>query len=1036
MKFIRIVQASGFWTSQCFRRTWDASLLGMIAALLLSMTFSPPSSSAAEHFHGPAPLHPAPPPPNNLVNCSIRGHELDLPEFHIRVAYHFLADSSGRRFQCSNPSGAFYAPPKINAILSIANDYFTNPRLNEIGNPGRVADTRFRWPSQMDCTNAYFHPFGAKVEPIPGMLNIVFSEPNTSAAGGRGGNPMQIYNALENINRSDFGAIFGRLLNHEFGHNMGLPHAFSSFNDCDDMICEEECGGPSCSGGDCPEDPDACYPLSAGGDKDLCCYCTRNTGNNFMGYSQEQNAITPCQWEKMISDLIENPKEYIDLCIPEEADLSISQSTVWDYPRFLNRNVTVETGACLTISCVTMMGEGKRIVVKRGAKLILDGGRITNLCPKTYWEGIYVEGNGDLAQAPLERIPRANVLPLPNQSGVIYGIGGSIEHARTAVSTLRWYDRGNPKLWGGMVVMRGTSFLGNHRGVAFYAYYFPNNSLFDGARFMGQSGFYQNDSDVGVSIWACEGIGFTDNLFSQLRNGVRGTDYSVTSMDGNRFDLCYHGVEIYASAPLTAELQMGTRRRNFFTAGRNNEGTVGLIAESVKGATDLYIRDNEFRGHGLGATVQGPSYYTIAENEFMSLVGSAASQSELNGMLIQNCGDNANNIICNFYDVDAGLRFADNNRWTRFLGNEFDTEYYDITIDGNGSGRGRVAISQGSERASAGNCFTQKENHIHINSRASHRFNYYHGSNDADCLEEPAYQVGNLHRLFFTTRRFKYCEDIPPPQIPDPKKEELDLLYTDIKELTAQLSNQPEDSLVQMELDEKNLAKDQLLLEFVQQGIWQEDVSQATAILQNDGSTEAQRLLLGLALHQGKFEMAQQALDGLSMESEDNQIFKDIQQINIRRLQQGPDFVLSDEESVFLNDIAYHSKYADRSSARALLVILEDAFFEYSMGGEAAQARSGASQAPAPVDLQVYPNPVRDLLHIELSKELLSQGQITIVDINGRPIHQQKVSMDASAPTWKESISTLFWPRGVYILTVSDANTGATIASRKLTLIR
>ncbi|MBK6904097.1 MAG: hypothetical protein IPH04_15185 [Saprospirales bacterium] len=77
-------------------------------------------------------------------------------------------------------------------------------------------------------------------------------------------------------------------------------------------------------------------------------------------------------------------------------DRIVSSDELWDLDMRLYSNVTVRTGATLTVTCNLLMPLEGMIKVERGAKLIVDGGTIrrANTCsPSQYWRSISVAGN-------------------------------------------------------------------------------------------------------------------------------------------------------------------------------------------------------------------------------------------------------------------------------------------------------------------------------------------------------------------------------------------------------------------------------------------------------------------------------------------------------------------------------------------------------------------------------------------------------------------------------------------------------------------
>ena len=144
-------------------------------------------------------------------------------------------------------------------------------------------------------------------------------------------------------------------------------------------------------------------------------------------------------------------------------------------------DLIVKDGATLTVEQDLVMSEGGSIYVEKGARLIIDGGRITS-CGE--WEGIKAEG-----------------ALLSNRSAEIHLlVGGTIENASNGISD----DVGTGT--GGMIVHseRG-SFVNNGRDIEFLRTKKLNESRFSNTEFSG--------GNMGVTIWATDGIQFTNCTF-------------------------------------------------------------------------------------------------------------------------------------------------------------------------------------------------------------------------------------------------------------------------------------------------------------------------------------------------------------------------------------------------------------------------------------------------------------------------------------------------------------------------------------------
>ena len=75
-------------------------------------------------------------------------------------------------------------------------------------------------------------------------------------------------------------------------------------------------------------------------------------------------------------------------------DIVINTNTVWNSDTLFWGNIIVQPNATLTLNsnCTLKMNTGKKIIVEPDAKLVVNGGTITNARANKLWEGIVVKG--------------------------------------------------------------------------------------------------------------------------------------------------------------------------------------------------------------------------------------------------------------------------------------------------------------------------------------------------------------------------------------------------------------------------------------------------------------------------------------------------------------------------------------------------------------------------------------------------------------------------------------------------------------------
>ena len=144
-----------------------------------------------------------------------------------------------------------------------------------------------------------------------------------------------------------------------------------------------------------------------------------------------------------------------------ERPIEITANTTWNTRRILYADVVIKPGATLTIEGEILIASDRKITVQKGAKLIVDGGRLTSYCGR-HWEGIIVEGDPTQPQSTGVNGPQ----------GVVEMEDATIEFAKVAV---RLYDPFSEapapgQTAGGVLRASNTAFRNNLTDVDFWPY--------------------------------------------------------------------------------------------------------------------------------------------------------------------------------------------------------------------------------------------------------------------------------------------------------------------------------------------------------------------------------------------------------------------------------------------------------------------------------------------------------------------------------------------------------------------------------------
>lgn len=320
------------------------------------------------------------------------------------------------------------------------------------------------------------------------------------------------------------------------------------------------------------------------------------------------------------------------------ATITIDQDVSWLSSKKLKGNVVVEPGATLTIKCRVHMPAGGRIIVKQGARLIVDEGTITNLCDEK-WAGIEAWGTTTQHQEPATHPTYQGLVVLKN--------GAVIEHALTGF--INW----KPNDWnslGGVLQVQGTiddvggTFRNCWRGAEFMEYhnFYPSspshaekndNSYFRHAVFTVDDDYRGNDDfDAHVRLYKVKGISFRqcDFINAQATTSVDFSDplgwgiysfdagFSVSGQCAEQLPLCEYG----SGQPEPVCPEVALRPSRFIGLDHGiRAGSSGI------GGYTFTVKDSYFENNVCGIYTDAVNNAAILRNKF--IVG--GRQVTLNG---------------------------------------------------------------------------------------------------------------------------------------------------------------------------------------------------------------------------------------------------------------------------------------------------------------------------------------------------------------------------------------------------------------------
>ncbi len=925
-------------------------------------------------------------------------------------------------------NGNLIAKLLIDGCNEDAQNVVANPLNNAKGYPNYIGDAKLRLHIQADPTNPNDYYNGVwywNSEPTSfpnkNVLNIVISGKEGYFDGVYGEtkfntNRIDLYNLYRlTYNNQANWTDYKRLIWHELGHAYGnLCHSFSisNMNVCafKDLNTPGECG-KSKGTIDC-----------GGTDKPNCDNWT-TLSNNIMGFNGKLPwSISPCQWLELYKGLYTSLYEStIDFCSDSsQAPLVIPSGSTqtWESLKLINRDIVVQTGAQLTVRCEVRMGSNKSIQVQRGARLILDGGIIRNLCYEKSWAGIYVEGNSSIEQ------PSHESLPNPTQAGIVYLKNNSrIEHAIDAIATARYGDRWNEVYWGGLVFAENSYLLNNLRAASFMKYNFANKSRFYNCT-MNESGVF--DKSVGVTIWDCKGISFEQNNLGPFdHQAIYGINMGISIKNNNQIHDCSSGgICSTVTTPVFGnkiEL-IGDPLPNLF---KNNK------------VYDIYLAGTDIAG---GLLIEKNNFTANTAPDYPGIILSAYSKIDINNNYFETRtnGINVNDtqypgfVYCNtFVSTSNSIVLTGNNENTLVYNNIFNTDGDNIAILKAGS-LGKIFSPQTStpfsmlEYMSSENCFSSNNfNDIFASPSQTEAFRYkYYQQGNSCVLPKNNLSDGGINNYVLEPAPHdnKSC---PAPILTFPTNEEYVAWLNYTGELKSQYQTAPGNSTADA-YHFADLKLQQWRAMIVGQAMDSMNYSMVKTALASDTILAAKKMKFGIELAQHNYANAQNILNQMPNVTIEDQYFKYTQQLWLVINQMPWSEPLTNDQIINLNTI---SKSQEPSRVYAIGILALKTGSKFYPGvlspNHETEFRSSKNQIVLVHESKwkVSPNPKQSGLTQLVGGSFNENLEIDVYNISGKTVYHKPINK-YSEPVWLDLSNQ---PNGIYFINVKTASNSTTL---------
>lgn len=659
-------------------------------------------------------------------------------------------------------------------------------------------------------------------------------------------------------------------------------------------------------------------------------------------------------------------------------------TTTFNTSENISKDYTIPTGATVIVgsSGVLNMAPDTRIIIERGAKLIVDGGKITTCRPEK-WRSIFVMGNGERAQ-PTD--PAAELDP--EDAGVLWiKNGGTIENARNAVATRHPDQYWLSEYWGGLVVAEDAIFDNNRRAVEFMSYTQNNQS-----RFINTTFNYEDEDDnlAAVTIWDTDNITFEGCTFRGYDTGVIAYDAGC-NMNENVLEECDYGLEILATSPVSSGAPVSVSD-NIFRDIRFD----AISSHSANIPKLLDIQDNQFANNSWSIYLNGLNDFRILDNRIEG--GSAAFV----GIHTQNIGLGLSEINCNTINgIEFAIAGEGDCSGLSVLDNGFSSAYSDLSVWEAVNGNiGKLAPSHGQENTPANNCFSSGHAEHLASYGHAEPYTYYVPDNVANTDCRIPLSDGGNDILETTSDGLIECDRPFPFDDPgDDKYAYLDLLdrYQIVREAPYQNGGESAKELYR----EIRSSLHHWLLNGLENGV-NSDVEDV--LLATDSKAGLQQLY-GIHLERKEMTLAEHYLEEIDMQG-DAVDFVAVQSINLARLKStGQAFELDQQQTQTLQEIAGKSTSAG-NHAKGLLSLLRHEHFPARLNPlyyHTTGVAGGGVQSGVGSTIQAYPNPADELIKLRFLPYAEEVGLVELYNSLGHSLlavefsNTTELSLDVSS---------------------------------------
>lgn len=311
-------------------------------------------------------------------------------------------------------------------------------------------------------------------------------------------------------------------------------------------------------------------------------------------------------------------KYYRKACNTNAPDTVITTHAVFGDSIMYSGNVTISSGATLTVYNTIKFEENAGIVIQPGGKLVVNGGTLTNACSDKLWKGITVAGSTTTPQNE-------------QTQGSVILTNATIENALVAVNAALLKGGSN----GGIIRATNTNFVNNVQAIDYGSYENKDASgaIIDNVGTFTRCTFTVNSSN----LFAANGRSFIQHVKLNKVRGIKfyGCAFSnETGIGGTGIDAMNAGFTVREYCAINMANKCACPE-NFNSPSVFENLTCGIRVENIENPCYINIDQSEFENNTSSVSIHASCNYSITRNLFSNIQLYGVSSTASSGYRIE-----------------------------------------------------------------------------------------------------------------------------------------------------------------------------------------------------------------------------------------------------------------------------------------------------------------------------------------------------------------------------------------------------------------